>query len=82
MPPAPIRSGGLHLSVVVVSVTSSTVRCCGALVGAAGVQRERERRPRDSEGPKVRKRGQESETRDGVSVVGHRSVSKEGHEGD
>lgn len=38
MPPAPILSGGLHLSVVVVSVTSSTVRCRGALVGAVGAR--------------------------------------------
>lgn len=38
MPPAPILSGGLHLSVVVVSVTSSTVRCWGALVGAMSIK--------------------------------------------
>jgi hypothetical protein len=78
MPPAPIRSGGLHLSVVVVSVTSSTVRCCGALVGAAGIQREGQEPMKDQ---RSEKEGQESETRNGVSVVGQRSMSKEGREG-
>lgn len=34
MPPAPIFSGGRHLSVQVESVTSSTVRRVGSLVGA------------------------------------------------
>lgn len=38
MPPAPILSGGRHLRVVVVSVTSSTVRCWGSLVGAVRIQ--------------------------------------------
>lgn len=36
MPPAPIFSGGRHLSVQVESVTSSTVRRMGSLVGADG----------------------------------------------
>lgn len=40
MPPAPILSGGRHLRVVVVSVTSSTVRCWGSLVGAVKTQGE------------------------------------------
>lgn len=34
MPPAPIFSGGRHLRVQVESVTSSTVRRMGSLVGA------------------------------------------------
>lgn len=44
MPPAPILSGGLHLRVVVVSVTSSTIRCWGSLVGAVSIQGMRKRR--------------------------------------
>lgn len=38
MPPAPIFSGGRHLRVQVVSVTSSTVRRMGSPVGAGGGQ--------------------------------------------
>lgn len=40
MPPAPIFSGGRHLSVQVELVTSSTVRRMGSLVGAAREEEE------------------------------------------
>lgn len=71
MPPAPILSGGRHLRVVVVSVTSSTVRCCGSLVGAVRFQGKGV--------ASMRTQGSELESlvRKGVHMVTQRSASKD-----
>lgn len=71
MPPAPIFSGGRHLRVAVVSVTSSTVRCCGSLVGAVRFQ---------GKGVELmRAQGSELESlaRKGINMVTQRSASKD-----
>lgn len=59
------------MRVVVVSVTSSTVRCCGSLVGAVRFQ--------GKGGWSVRAQGSELESlvRKGIHMVSQRSASKD-----